>query len=117
VLLQPLYWVCWLVYRNTYTNKTLEARPTGLVLLLHQLNHLTMRTLYLAVVDTSVVATKWGIYKGSLHHANTISYTKESNAQVMVRCNAKGIINWEKTAIYSFHELVDKRVVFKQQGG
>lgn len=25
-----------------------------------------------------------------------------------VRCNAKGIINWEKTAVYSAHELVGR---------
>jgi hypothetical protein len=74
------------------------------------------RTLYLKLVPVKLIAKKWNIHGGTIVNTSTLVMEKPTliltDACVMVRCNSKGDINWEHTAIYKMEDLIGKNVKF-----
>jgi len=69
------------------------------------------RTLYLKVVPKHLVEQMWNL-KELLFTTNIITLKRDKIPHVVVRCNKKGIINWDNTGVYTFDELIGKKIQF-----
>lgn len=72
------------------------------------------RTLYLKIVPKHLVEQMWGV-EVFIYNTNVMKINKDGIPHVVVRCNKKGIVNWESTGVYTLDELVGKTIQFVKQ--
>jgi hypothetical protein len=67
-----------------------------------------MKTLHVKIVTRQQVVREWGLTPppNSLFCDNPLGAQ-----QCYIRCNIKGVVNWEKAPIYSLKELIERNDV------
>jgi hypothetical protein len=71
------------------------------------------RTLYLKFVTRKEIEANWDM-EAIVFFNDAFKVLHDHSTLYAVRCNKKGVINWNTTGIYSFSELQNRKIQFVQ---
>lgn len=67
-------------------------------------------TLHVKLVTVQQLIKEWGI-KSFVNKMMSFHQTPLSASTCYVKCNKKGVINWDKTLVYTLPELIERNDV------